>query len=111
MGLTVHHLNNSRSQRIIWLLEELDTTYEIKKYERHPETFLGQDDLKKLHPLARSPVLTDGKFTVAESGGRARSAASLGSNTNKVVSCCSVRGCCRTVSFVLTLLAGLSLAA
>ena len=69
MVLIVHHLNNSRSQRIVWLCEELEVPYEIKVYERHPETFLAQDDLKSLHPLGRSPVITDGDITVAESGG------------------------------------------
>ena len=68
MVLTVHHLNNSRSQRIIWLLEELDVPFEIKLYQRHPENLLAQDDLKALHPLGKSPVVTDGDITVAESG-------------------------------------------
>ncbi|KAK9811205.1 hypothetical protein WJX73_010405 [Symbiochloris irregularis] len=68
MTVILHHLNNSRSQRIIWLLEELELQYEVKKYERHPETFLAQDDLKKLHPLGKSPVITDDGLTIAESG-------------------------------------------
>ena len=67
-GLVVHHLNNSRSQRIVWLLEELEVPYEVKQYQRHPETFLAQQDLKDLHPLGKSPLLTDGDTTVAESG-------------------------------------------
>ncbi|KAK9807355.1 hypothetical protein WJX73_005925 [Symbiochloris irregularis] len=68
MTVTVHHLDNSRSQRIIWLLEELEVQYEIKKYKRNPETFLAQDDLTKLHPMGKLPVITDDGFTIAESG-------------------------------------------
>ena len=66
--ITVHHLNNSRSQRILWLLEELGTPYEIKKYERDPNTMLAPPSLLKVHPLGKSPVITDGDVTVAESG-------------------------------------------
>jgi glutathione S-transferase len=66
--LTVHHLNNSRSQRVLWLLEELGVPYEIKKYERDPRTMLAPASLQKVHPLGKSPVLTDGELTVAESG-------------------------------------------
>lgn len=66
--LTVHHLNNSRSQRILWLLEELGLQYEIKRYERDPETMLAPDSLKKVHPLGKSPVVTDEDKTLAESG-------------------------------------------
>ncbi len=66
--ITVHHLNNSRSQRILWLLEELNLPYEIKKYERHPKTMLAPAELIKIHPLGKSPVITDGTNTVAESG-------------------------------------------
>ncbi|HEX4857463.1 MAG TPA: glutathione S-transferase, partial [Usitatibacteraceae bacterium] len=66
--LTVHHLNNSRSQRILWLLEELDVEYRIKKYERDAQTLRAPDSLREVHPLGKSPVLTDGKVTVAESG-------------------------------------------
>jgi glutathione S-transferase len=65
--LTVHHLNNSRSQRVLWLLEELGVPYEIVKYERDPETSLAPPELKKVHPLGKSPVITDGGDTVAES--------------------------------------------
>ena len=68
MVLTVHHLDNSRSLRIVWLLEELEVPFEIKRYERNSENFLAQQDLKDLHPLGRSPVITDGEYTVAESG-------------------------------------------
>lgn len=66
--LTVHHLNNSRSQRILWLLEELGVEYEIKFYERDKETMLAPAALKQIHPLGKSPVVTDGENTVAESG-------------------------------------------
>ena len=66
--ITVHHLNNSRSQRILWLLEELGLDYDIKRYERNPETMLAPDSLRKVHPLGKSPVITDGELTLAESG-------------------------------------------
>lgn len=66
--ITVHHLNNSRSQRILWLLEELGLPYEIKKYQRDPKTMLAPPELKAVHPLGKSPVITDGDTVVAESG-------------------------------------------
>ncbi|MEH2590311.1 glutathione S-transferase family protein [Bradyrhizobium sp. AZCC 1721] len=66
--LTVHHLNDSRSQRILWLLEELDTPYELKGYQRNAETRLAPPELKEVHPLGKSPVITDGEMTIAESG-------------------------------------------
>lgn len=66
--ITVHHLNNSRSQRILWMLEELEQPYEIKRYERDPKTMLAPDSLRKVHPLGKSPVITDGDLTIAESG-------------------------------------------
>lgn len=66
--ITVHHLNNSRSQRVLWLLEELAIPYEIKRYERDKKTMLAPASLKKVHPLGKSPVITDGDITVAESG-------------------------------------------
>lgn len=66
--ITVHHLNNSRSQRILWMLEELGLEYEIKKYERDPETIRAPDSLKQVHPLGKAPVLTDGDAVIAESG-------------------------------------------
>jgi glutathione S-transferase len=69
--ITVHHLNNSRSQRVIWLLEELGVDYEIKRYERDAQTMLAPKSLLKVHPLGKSPVITDdahGHVTVAESG-------------------------------------------
>lgn len=66
--ITVHHLNNSRSQRLLWLLEELGLPYEIKKYQRDPDTLLAPASLREVHPLGKSPVLTDDGQTVAESG-------------------------------------------
>lgn len=66
--LIVHHLNNSRSQRILWMLEELEIPYTLKHYERDPKTMLAPDSLKHIHPLGKSPVITDGDKTLAESG-------------------------------------------
>ncbi len=66
--ITVHHLNNSRSQRILWLLEELGLQYTIKAYERDPETMLAPESLTQVHPLGKSPVITDGEHNLAESG-------------------------------------------
>ena len=66
--LIVHHLNDSRSQRILWLLEELGVEYEIKRYQRDAKTMLAPPELLKVHPLGKSPVITDGDITVAESG-------------------------------------------
>jgi glutathione S-transferase len=66
--IVVHHLNNSRSQRILWLLEELGLPYEIKRYERDAQTMLAPPELLKVHPLGKSPVITDGDATIAESG-------------------------------------------
>ena len=66
--ITVHHLNNSRSQRVLWLLEELAIPYELVKYERDPKTMLAPKALEAIHPLGKSPVITDGDKTVAESG-------------------------------------------
>jgi glutathione S-transferase len=66
--ITVHHLNNSRSQRILWLLEELGVAYEIKRYQRDPKTMLAPLELRQIHPLGKSPVITDGEVTLAESG-------------------------------------------
>ncbi|HEY8052176.1 MAG: glutathione S-transferase [Steroidobacterales bacterium] len=66
--ITVHHLNNSRSQRILWLLEELGCEYEIKKYQRDAKSLLAPAELRRVHPLGKSPVITDGADTVAESG-------------------------------------------
>lgn len=66
--LTVHHLNHSRSQRILWLLEELGVPYELRRYERDRQTMLAPPELRAVHPLGKSPVITDGEATVAESG-------------------------------------------
>lgn len=66
--VVVHHLNLSRSQRIVWLLEELALPYEVKLYERDPQTLLAPAALRAVHPLGKSPVITDGELTLAESG-------------------------------------------
>jgi glutathione S-transferase len=66
--ITVHHLNDSRSQRVLWLLEELGLPYEIKHYQRDRATMLAPETLRQVHPLGKSPVITDGDVTVAESG-------------------------------------------
>lgn len=66
--LTVHHLNNSRSQRVLWLLEELGTPYEIKPYQRDPQTMLAPPELKAVHPLGKSPVITVDGGVLAETG-------------------------------------------
>jgi glutathione S-transferase len=66
--ITVHHLNNSRSQRVLWLLEELGVAYEVKRYERDAKTMLAPPELLAVHALGKSPVIVDGTVTVAESG-------------------------------------------
>jgi len=66
--LVVHHLDNSRSQRVLWLLEELGTPYEIVFYRRDPKTMLAPPALRAVHPLGKSPVVTDGDLTLVESG-------------------------------------------
>jgi glutathione S-transferase len=66
--LVVHHLNNSRSQRVLWLLEELGVPYEVKRYERDAKTMLAPPSLMAIHPLGKSPVIVDDDVTVAESG-------------------------------------------
>ena len=66
--IIVHHLNNSRSQRVLWLLEELGLAYEVKRYERDRKTMLAPPGLCAVHPLGKSPVVTDGDLTFAESG-------------------------------------------
>lgn len=66
--ITVHHLNHSRSQRIVWLLEELGLDYDIQRYERDRKTMLAPASLRAVHPLGKSPVITDGDLTIAESG-------------------------------------------
>jgi glutathione S-transferase len=66
--ITVHHLNDSRSQRILWLLEELGCEYTIERYQRDPETMLAPAELRKVHPLGKSPVIVDGELTLTESG-------------------------------------------
>ncbi len=66
--ITVHHLNNSRSQRVLWLLEELGIEYEIEFYERDAKTMMAPESLRQVHPLGKSPVITDADLTIAESG-------------------------------------------
>ena len=66
--ITVHHLNNSRSQRVLWLLEELGLPYDIRPYQRNVETMRAPPELKSVHPLGKSPVITDGDIVVAETG-------------------------------------------
>ena len=66
--ITLHHLNNSRSQRILWLLEELQIPYQITLYQRDPETLMAPPSLRSIHPLGKSPVIVDGDLALAESG-------------------------------------------
>jgi glutathione S-transferase len=66
--IVVHHLNNSRSQRVLWLLEELGLDYQVKRYERDPETMRAPAELRKIHPLGKSPIVTDGDLVLAETG-------------------------------------------
>ena len=66
--LTVHHLNNSRSQRVLWLLEELGVPYEITPYQRDAATMLAPPELRAVHPLGKSPVVTEDDVTLAETG-------------------------------------------
>jgi glutathione S-transferase len=66
--LTLHHLNDSRSQRILWLLEELGASYELKRYRRDAVTRLAPPELEAVHPLGKAPVIVDGGITIAESG-------------------------------------------
>lgn len=66
--ITLHHLETSRSQRVLWLLEEMGLPYEMVRYQRDPKTRLAPPALKAIHPLGKAPVLTDGGITVAESG-------------------------------------------
>jgi glutathione S-transferase len=66
--IIVHHLENSRSQRVLWLLEELGLPYEVRRYARDPKTMLAPPELERVHPLGKSPVIGDGRVTVAESG-------------------------------------------
>jgi len=66
--IIVHHLEDSRSQRVLWLLEELGVPYEVKRYDRDPVTSLAPPELYAVHPLGKSPVITDGDITVAETG-------------------------------------------
>ena len=73
MALTVHHLENSRSQRVLWLLEELGLPYEVRRYERNKKTMLAPPELRKAHPLGKSPVIED-----TDAGGQSRVIAETG---------------------------------
>lgn len=66
--ITLHYLNNSRAQRILWLLEELELDYQVQPYQRQADTQLAPSALKRVHPLGKAPVITDGQNTIAESG-------------------------------------------
>jgi len=66
--IVVHHLNNSRSQRVLWMLEELGLAYEVRRYQRDAKTMLAPPGLRAVHPLGKSPVISDGELTLAESG-------------------------------------------
>jgi glutathione S-transferase len=66
--IIVHHLNNSRSQRVLWLLEELGLDYEVRRYQRDRKTMLAPPELRAVHPLGKSPVIEDAGQTLAESG-------------------------------------------
>ena len=68
MTVTVHHLENSRSQRVLWLLEELGLPYTVTRYDRNPVTMLAPPELRRIHPLGKSPVITDGDRTLVETG-------------------------------------------
>lgn len=68
MSLIVHHLNNSRSQRILWLLEEIGAPYDIRFYDRDPATNLAPPELLAVHPLGKSPVIEDDGRVIVESG-------------------------------------------
>jgi glutathione S-transferase len=68
MTTVVHHLENSRSQRILWMLEELGLPYEIKRYERNKQTMLAPPELKKIHPLGKSPMIVDDGKVIVETG-------------------------------------------
>jgi glutathione S-transferase len=66
--IVVHHLNNSRSQRVLWLLEELGLDYQVKRYERDPDTMRAPAALRNIHPLGKSPIISDGDLVLAETG-------------------------------------------
>jgi glutathione S-transferase len=66
--IVLHHLNNSRSQRILWFLEELGVPYEVKRYQRDARTMLAPPELRAIHPLGKAPIVTDGDLVLAESG-------------------------------------------
>ena len=82
--IIVHHLNNSRSQRILWLLEELSLPYEVKRYQRDARTMLAPPELRAVHPLGKSPVISDGEMVLAESGAIVEYLASRYGNENLI---------------------------
>jgi glutathione S-transferase len=66
--IKVHHLNNSRSQRVLWLLEEIGLDYEVIRYQRDAKTMLAPSSLRRIHPLGKSPIIEDGSLRLAETG-------------------------------------------
>ena len=66
--IRVHHLNNSRSQRVLWLLEEIGAPYEVARYERDNKTMLAPNELRRVHPLGKSPIIEDNDRIFAETG-------------------------------------------
>jgi glutathione S-transferase len=66
--IKVHHLNNSRSQRVLWLLEEIGLDYEVVPYQRDAKTMLAPPSLRRIHPLGKSPIIEDGALRLAETG-------------------------------------------
>jgi glutathione S-transferase len=66
--IVVHHLENSRSQRVLWLLEELELAYEVRRYQRDPKTMLAPPELRQVHPLGKAPVIQDEGRVIAETG-------------------------------------------
>jgi glutathione S-transferase len=80
MAMTVHHLENSRSQRVLWLLEELGVPYEVRRYERHKTTMLAPPELRRVHPLGKSPLIED-----TDGGGKARVIAETGAIIEYIV--------------------------
>jgi hypothetical protein len=74
--LTVHHLGISQSERIVWLCEELELDYELKRYDRRPDNRMAPDAYKALHPMGIAPVITDGDLVLGESGASATTSAS-----------------------------------
>jgi len=99
--IVVHHLNDSRSQRVLWLLEELGLPYEIRPYQRDAQTRLAPPEMRAIHPLGKSPVVTDDGKVLAESGATAPGGCSprrAAPNTTTTCTGCTMpraRRCCR----------------